>query len=259
MTQPSQIKLAIAVVTLAALSGAADDERGLWAVWQRHVEAPDAHAEIVATCTAFETNAPADPLIAVTRGIAAWHLLRQGERARAEAILTPMQKPGSDPLGEGASEIARAWLTRLDMENVKAGLKALYVENVAFPESLEALPAEGRPPAADRWGRPWRYSLTGFQALTGMNDQKYELWSQTLGKDGDLKNALAAPYGGHIDFKPVSVNTAGQNPVARFTNTAGETVHLSVGTRNGDTLFSYMGQALIVLSDRDHWKVLRKP
>ncbi|MBN1557482.1 MAG: hypothetical protein JW951_04980 [Lentisphaerae bacterium] len=253
--------LAVGIVLLALPGPARSaDEQGLWAVWRQHRENPGAHAAVAAACRAFEAAAPDDPLTAVTRGIAAWHELQQGRDAEAAALLEPLADIRRTPLEEGASDIARAWLTRLDMEQVRAGLRRLYAENVAFPESLDALralPEAERPPLTDRWGQAWGYRLTGFRMLPEMRDQKYALWSRIPGRDaGGLKEALAVPYAAGIELEPGAPVSAGARPVLAFETGSGDAVHLAVGSRHDGILFAYLGRALIVLANREHWKVI---
>ena len=52
-------------------------------------------------------------------------------------------------------------------ELLAAALQVFYRKQVAYPKSLEQLPAESRPPMNDRFGKPWNYQLTGFAKLTG--------------------------------------------------------------------------------------------
>jgi hypothetical protein len=245
---------------LAVLGGGAQaaDEEALWTLWRRHTAAPDAHAGIAAECRAFAERAPADELAPVARGLGAWHLLKIGQREAAAGLLAPLlEQPGTDAVAEAGAEIARAWLTRLDMLAVRAALQRHYARHVGYPESLAALEtASGAPvpPMTDRWRNPWRYTLTGFEALRNMRDQRYALWSHQLGRDGALDNALAAAYGATLVLEPVSVMRTGARPMARLSG-GGENATLQVGARSGTAMLAFIGRRLVVLADRDYWSV----
>jgi len=254
-----------------AQSGEEPNEKALWVVWQRQSATPNDHAAMIAACREFEKRSPADPFLVVTRGIAAWHLLKAGEVDAAGERLAPMLNVRSSDLLQAASEMARAWTTRLDREVTTASLKAYYRREIAFPESLEALRAEAghpTPPLADRWAEPWEYRLTGFQQLKGLRNQKYDLRSRTLGPTSDLAGALKIPYASRIRIRPVRLMSSDTmakvvqfvtEPSSGSTGDAGEIIHISVGARHGRIFFPFMGKHLILLSDGNHWKVLPKP
>jgi hypothetical protein len=258
--------LQVACACCRAQTVAAPNERGLWALWKQHTENTNRHAQVADACAAFEKASPQDPLRVVARGIAAWHLLKSGKNDAARQILLPMLADRGTDLAKAGSDIARRWMTRLDREDVRGALKEVYNRDIAFPESLEALktlPADRRPPPADRWGKPWEYKLVGFKALRGLPNQKYELISQLLGPESDLRAALADPYAARINLKPSRlVSPAGQSEVVEFV-TDGEPVArkqvMSVGSTSERIVFPYSGQNLILLSDGDCWKVLPKP
>lgn len=243
----------------------AADERGLWTLWTQHREAPDQHTAIVDACAAFETSSPQDPFLAVSRTLAAWHLLKAGQRDAARARLVPLVSDRRSNLAVAAADMARQWLTRLDRLLVMDALRDVYRKDVAFPESLAALkaiPADRRPPLTDRWGDPWDYRLIGFKYLKGALDQKYQLRSVRLGDDSELEAALQVPYASRITLgSPTRILTAGTSVIAEFETegTQGKrTQRISVGSRSAGILFAHMGQYLVVLSDGDHWSILPK-
>lgn len=266
--------LFLAVGLLAAPAPAADavepDERGLWAVWTQQRDAPDDHAACVAACDAFETQSPDDPYGVVTRGIAAWHLLKQHRLGEAAERLSSLLEAGQTPLEQAAADIARAWLTRLDREQVRVGLKMLYSDALAFPASLDALrslPQRYRPPPTDRWGTPWEYRLIGFKMIAGFHDQKYLLQSRRLGPRSDLEEVLKTPYLSGVRLKPVRLSAGAGTTVVHFDagpKDEGEgqssgTVVMSVGSRSGQVVFAALGPRLIILATDDHWSVLARP
>ena len=255
------------------------DERALWLLWKRHINNPGKHEELAAACDKLVKQAPHDPLAAVTRGIAAWHLLKAGRTDTAAALMEAMISdagPGSslnvpgrsattDCLREAALRMARAWLTRIDREQVKRALQKLYVREIEYPESLDAVapPAgEMRPPSTDRWGKPWSYRLVTFRRLKGLRGQKYELQSAALGKHSDLRQSLEIPYGSRIRLKPVKIlSSAPGKETVQFVTTdeSGKHVILSLGTESDGIFFAHSGSNILILSDGSHWMVLPKP
>ena len=239
------------------------DERAFWNVWTRHAAATNRHAEIIAACEAFEKANPDDPLIVVTRQLASWRLLKLRRIDDAAALLAPMANSTATSLDTAASRIARAWLTRIDRDTVKAALQQIYLRDVGYPETLDALTKRtaDAPTPVDRWGRPWNYRLVGFQHIRGLPNQKYELRSAILGADSDLAGALAAPYGGRIRLHPIRLKTiVSGKPLVEFDTgaNAGSAV-LSVGAKHDRVTFAYMGDRIILLSDGSHWKAVPTP
>ena len=248
---------------LAALPAGAADEAAFWSVWKTHLTATNLHDEAIAACDAFEAERPTDPLVAVTRQFKAWHLLKLGRNAEAAALLTPMVRPGSTGLDKGVSELARAWLTRLDREIVKAALQKVYSREVAYPEKLDVWQQRdaGAPPLADRWGKGWKYRLTGFSRIPGLRNQKYELQALLLKDTSDLAAALSLPYAKQITVKPVRLRrmTSGPPMIVFKTGETGSEATMAAGTRSEGTFLAYVGDRIILLADYTHWKVLPKP
>ncbi len=248
---------------LSALPATAADEVAFWELWKTHLAATNGHAEAVAACDAFEQKHPGDPFIIVARQFKAWHLLKLDRNADASALLTPMVTPGSTGLDKGASELARAWLTRLDRETVKAALQKVYARDVAYPEALDVWPknAAGTPPSVDRWGKAWKYRLTGFTRIPGLRNQKYELQALLLGDTSDLAAALALPYAEQLTLKPVGLRpmTSGPPMIVFETGETGAKATMTAGTRSEGTFLAYVGDRIILVADYTHWKVLPKP
>jgi len=269
------------VLASAGIAQTGPDERSLWTIWKLVEEKPDDHTAAVAACAEFGKKNPHDPLLVVTRGITAWHLLKSGRTDAAIQVFEPMAsavvQARSDPLQMAALTMGRTWLTRIDRERVKQSLKKLYLRDIEYPASLEtlaSLPKESRPPLADRWGKPWTYRLVGFRKLRGFSTQKYELQSKLLGRNSDLASALQAPYADGIKLKPVDLLSSGHGKgTVRFTtystnsgdsgaasgNKTSRDIIVSVGGNAGPVFFAYMGSRLLVLSDGNHWMVLPGP
>jgi len=256
------------------------DEKALWLLWKRHINNSGKHEELAAACDKLVKQAPHDPLAAVTRGIAAWHLLKAGRTDTAATLLEGMisnagqggsslNVPGrsamTDCLREAALSMARAWLTRIDREQVKRALQKLYVREIEYPESLDAIASlaeEMRLPPIDRWGEPWSYRLVTFRRLKGLHGQKYELQSAALGKHSDLWQSLEIPYGSRIRLKPVKIlSSASGKETVQFviSDESRKHVVLSLGTEADSIFFAHSGSNILILSDGFHWMVLPKP
>ena len=69
---------------------AATDEKAAWLLWKHHLENAGDHAAVAAACRDFEKTRPRDPFVAVSRGLQAWHLLKSGNRADAEAVFATL-------------------------------------------------------------------------------------------------------------------------------------------------------------------------
>ncbi len=271
MTQAGCQRLQIALATLAcclcalpARSAHSADEDGLKKVWDQHTSAPDDHAEVVAACRAFSAANPGDPLVPVAQSIEAWHLLHQGNREAATAILEGHLATRDGPVGEGAAEIARAWLTRTDRDSVVRALQLYYRKEVGYPESLDAIvshpkiPQAEHPPLADRFGAPWRYSLAGLKVPAKFADQRYELGSASLGNSAELAKALELPYAAAIDARPTKVWDDRDPPMAQLNFTAGASAMPAGKTERG-ILLAFIGEKIIVVSNREHWKIFSRP
>lgn len=236
-------------------------EKRLLSIWDAHIKNIDDHKGIIEACNAFEVERPGDPLTGICRGIAAWHLMKAANTNAAIRILTKMENESIGVVGKAEQNMAKRWLTRLDMEEVKRALKRLYLKNIAYPETLDViklLPRDQRAPLSDRWGTPWSYSLGGFKEIRGMRDQKYRLQDTRLGKRSNLDETLAIPYGDNIKLKPLS-SGSGESILFQQTNEGGKQVSLSPGKSLDGVDLAYHGKTIIVLSDGDHWMVFPKP
>ena len=237
----------------------AADEDALLALWKQHIGMPDDHEAAFKACRDFATAHAGDPLLPVVRGLEAWHLQRAGRRGEALQITTADLTAPPGPVTDGARRVALGWMTRLDRDQVVAALQAYYRKAVAYPKTLEQLPADGRPPLNDRFGKPWNYKLTGLAKVPGFEDQKYSLQSAVLGDLSDFKAALALSYAARIVAVPQEVLAApGNNQVVKF-NVAGTSVLLGPGQATGSLHLAYAGTKILVVCDDTHWKILPRP
>ena len=203
LPHPRLICAAAVLLSVALLPAGAQTEaeaaRALAKIWQQHMRAPAEHAALVQAVQQMETQQATSPLLAVARGLGAWHAFNAGQTNTARLFLIPLLAADrADPIGAEARVFAQRWLTRLDREQVRAGLQQYYRDHVAYPATLSALgelAVTNRPPLADRFGREWKYELATMKRLTKLRAQRYNLTSVTLGDDSDLGAMLRRPYG----------------------------------------------------------------
>ena len=201
--------------------------------------------------------------MAVARGLAAWHLLKAGSTDDAVRVLSEMAASGTQPATAAGQEMAYRWLTRMDLEAVKVGLRKLYAANIEFPDTLAALsglPQGQRPPLTDRWGTPWAYTVGGFKVIDAGAKQTFEIKCARLGEKSDLKKALDAVYGGGLGLKPDKVmpGIAGK-AVLQVSGAGGMHAVLAEGATAGELSFPYQGESIVVLSNGDYWFIEPKP
>jgi hypothetical protein len=259
------IGVCAAVWLVSVMTGLADsatpDERGLWRVWVAATNNPADHAAVIDACRSFSARSPQDPLVVVAKGMEAWHQLKCGGTNEAVRLLEPLLAvPGNaTPLQVAGATIARSWLTRIDREQVLAALRKLYLRDIEFPQSLDAvktLKAAPLPPLADRWGMPWVYRRQS--PIKGMKPQQYLVESSRLGSRSALGGALALPYAGNITLEPVSPSTINSDTY-EFAAPQQKAIFLQTGAERDGVTVAYLGVNLIVLSDENHWRVVLKP
>ncbi len=245
----------------------AANEAGLLKVWNQHMASPQDHEAVIKTCSTFITDNPSDPLKPIVQDIEAWHKLQSGREKEAWQTMNDHLAAPSTAVNDGASLLAKSWLTRHDRENVAAALQKFYRNEVCYPESLDAIyshakiPAADHPPRTDRFGKPWVYQLSGTQKIAGFLNQKYALSSSELGDFSELKKTLAAPYAAQILVKPLQVlpPLGDVTPVKFSTPEKNVTVLLTPGKSTKDFHLAYAGTQIIVICDHAHWKVFPKP
>ena len=246
------------------------NEQGIWNLWQMHIKNPADHAAVLEACRGFAKANPTDPFASVAQTIAAWHLLKLDRAEEARSALQPWLQSSPDPVRAGARELARAWLTLLDMETVRASLQEYYRHEVRYPETLAAIAAHPRipkslhPPPADRWSRPWTYQPDDFRVLSGLRGQRYRLESASLKNLPGLQAALDVPYAGRIGIQPIkALRTGDGRPMVHFRGArAGDTNAVSIvqqGTSAEDIFLAHVGPKLILVCDNLHWRFIPIP
>ena len=254
--------------TLLLLSGGwawgeRPDEAALLTLWGKHQQEPENHLGIAQDAQAFTQSHAQSPLAAVARGLAAWHWLKAGNTPEAKKLLSEMAASGRQPADVAGQEMAFRWLTRLDFQAVKVGLRKLYAVAIEYPDTLaplSGLPQEERPPLTDRWGTPWVYAPSGFKKIDAGAKQTFDLKCAKLGEKTDMKKALALPYGGGLALKPEkTMPPQGGKPVLVIQGAGGARALLAEGSTAGDLSFPYFGEAIVVLSNGDYWFIEPKP
>jgi len=236
-------------------------EGNLWKVWSTVTNRAMESSAVIAVCNEFEAGSPQNPLALVVTGIKAWHLLKIGNTNEAVVIFKSMLtvNKNATAIQLAGVEMAKSWLTRLDHEKVMVALKKLYLRDIEFPATLEAIKSLKNNPMplfTDRWGKPWVYRLGS--SINGMDTQRYILKSSSLGVDSDLEKALNLSYGEKIKLAPVRL-VPGGNAMFEFTTGTGKSAYLQLGGKAGQITVVYLGVNLIIMADENHWRVVLKP
>ncbi|MDD5483048.1 MAG: hypothetical protein PHP98_05295 [Kiritimatiellae bacterium] len=258
---------------MVSTSAAAADEGGLWTLWQRHSGEPENHEAALAACENFIKNHPSDSFAAVAQTIAAWHFLKTGRMEEARAALTPWLKDSADPVLAGARELARAWLTCMDIEQVRESLQQYYRREVRYPEKIadiaahRGIPASQRPVMADRWGQAWTYQPADFKIMSGFRGQRCLVASRKLGDYSRLVAALKVPYADLIRIEPVRALAGpdGTPMVVQFRRLpaagakANEVLVIQQGAFTEGFYLAHAGPGLILVCDLLHWRAWKTP
>ncbi len=251
----------LAVAMAGRAQSAKPDERGLWNVWCAGTNSAFQASEVVEACKGFKAASPKDPLTVVVAGFEAWHHLKQGNSGAAVPLFNSMLvvKEPATSLQKAADKMARIWLTRIDRELVVRGLKEIYVRDIEFPASLEALKvlkSAAQIPVTDRWGKPWEYRLAS--SIKGMAAQRYVLESSVLGVHSTLEKVLALPYAGGLQLQPMRL-VANVTDTVEFRTADGQSVLRQLGIESSRISLVYLGANIMVLTDGNHWSVVPKP
>jgi len=262
----------------APSSTASIDEKSLWDIYKLQQEKPDDHQGLYTACMELAKKAPKDRLSSVLMTMASWHQLKLGNKESAIKLFrTVISMESSDPLGIAAANMSRAWLTRIDMEQVKQALQLCYYKNIIYPKTIDEIKPfqkDGQPPLVDRWNKQWVYSLEeskyAKKAGIATYGQFWSLKSSMLGTNSAMRNvgataltkALKVSYGAGIALKPAKLlsGTPGKEMV-QFETTDGKQarVILTFGVETGGMVLCYAGPKLIILSDMNHWAILPRP
>lgn len=190
--------LPAALLAAAAAAGAADLAPFLAAHQKAHALAEQKKwADAAAAYAAFASGQPQDPcapLASLLQGIIVRRDLGQANKAR-EAFARAAKAPDT-PFGRAIGGAARGWLARLQMADLAVALRRYWVDQVEYPEKLEALAARKLvPPEAllDPWGKPFTYATRALKARPDLPRQAYTLACGAIeGDSRALQQALDA-------------------------------------------------------------------
>jgi hypothetical protein len=263
-----------ATALLAGWSAAAPHDDAFIRVWSLHRQMPDDHAAVAAACREAIGRLGADdtavlgPYLPVVRTLEGWRLLQAGRTAEAAAAFEAALDRGradGDTRQHAADNLARRWLSRIDREKVVAALNTYHREHVAFPDELSAFQnwaADARPPLRDRKGEPWSYQLAGFRRLKVGGQQRYTLFSRSIGRETSALDAALALRPPDLPVAFVRKNT-GSPALAEFRIGGGTNrpVVVQEGARTGGLRFVAVdGQGrFALLSDDDFWLTALPP
>jgi hypothetical protein len=238
------------------------DEAALLKLWEMQKQDPANHTAVIQAAEAFEQNFGKSPLVVVIHGMAAWHQLKAGNSQEAQRILESLASGGAMPLSAAGREMAYCWLTRMDIEVVKEGLRKVFADHIEYPETLDPvgnLPANLRPPMKDRWGAHWSYHTADFKQIKAGAKSNFVLQSTKLGDSSDLEKALARPYGGGQRWQLTPMPPQGGKSLFKVSGTGGSQILVGEGAVAGNLSFPYRGDAFLILSNGDYWFIEQIP
>ena len=260
--------LAPLLIACLSLDAATPQEDAFLKTWAVHARAPQDHGAVIDACQAvMDKSSTLGDFLPAVKTLAAWHLLASGKQADAvrifESALTADKT--AKPIVRFADTLARRWLTRLDCEQLTTALKAHYRDNVEYPSSLAPLmnlPKDQAPPKADRFGDPWVYATEEFGKIKGLKNQRFTLYSKTIGKKLTPLRALPLDaYGGQKSASIVARKTSAPLSVEFETVTESGTqrgVATESGLINGIRFLRLDSDnrfALMIDSECDFWVV----
>ena len=260
--------IASLLVTGFAVLAATPQEEAFLKVWGTHVRNQLDHAQVIEACQGVMDKASTlGDFLPAVKTLAAWHLLAAGKQTDAtrifESALTT--EKAAKPIVRYADTLARRWLTRLEHAQTEKALKAYYTDNVEYPSSLAPLlnlPAGQAPPKTDRFGDPWVYATEEFGKIKGLKNQRFTLYSKTIGKKLTSLRALPLDaYGGQKSASIVARKTSAPLSVEFETVTESGTqrgVATESGLINGIRFLRLDSDnrfALMIDSECDFWVV----
>lgn len=270
LTCTQRLIIALALCLLGTITHAANESEFL-TLWQKHLKQTEQHDEIIAACRSFVIANRGDELVRVVQGLEAWHLLAADRRKDAVALLESHLSNKRSTPDTGAGNLANAWLSRLDLENVKQALQHYYRKEVRYPAGLNDLADHPGIPSSlpfklvDRWGQRWNYRLTGFESVPGFRNQRYAIRCGQITDTSDITEALARPYARTIPARPVRLRSMqGAGDIVEFVQWRdgrdhGTPFQLGPGRTSHGIFLAYCGDKTIIICDLTHWYVLPKP
>ena len=232
------------------------DETALLGLWEKQRQDPENHTAIIQVAEAFEKSFGTSPLVPVASSLAAWHQLKSGNTQEAQRLFEELAAKATSPLAAAGQDMAFSWLTRMDMKSVKEGLRHVFAENIEYPDTLApvgSLPANIRPPLADRWGVPWAYSVSDFKQIKAGAKSTFTLQSTRLGEMSDCQKALDRPYGGGESLVLTRMPPLNGKALLKVSGTGKGQVLVGEGAVAGRVSFPYCSDSILILSNGDYW------
>lgn len=100
------------------------------------------------------------------------------------------QLSGGDPVAQGAGELAKVWLARVQMQDLGRLLRDYYRDHVNFPRMLgqveRDIPKNLR---TDPWGKPWVYAPQAPKGFSRLAGQRYQLGPERFPQLSTFKEA----------------------------------------------------------------------
>ncbi len=125
--------------------------------------------------------------------------------------------PGSDPVTVAVREAAKAWVARLQMEEIGKTLDAFYAQYVRFPATLAEVDRDiAKPLRLDPWGEPWTYGLHAPQGFAKDTAQRYRLGPKRFPLLGTLREATAGRRPLNPPVWKIVLRVIGENRALEF-------------------------------------------
>jgi hypothetical protein len=217
------------------------------------VEAAEAYRD-------FASAQPADtaaPLASLFQGVIVLRELGKADQARA--AFQRAEKTPDTALGRAVRHAARAWLARLQMEQVGAALRAYWVDHIEYPPSLKHLVREKLLDKAllnDPWGKAVVYKTGRLSIAPDMPRQAYTLRCSAIeGTSEDFERVLKASKGFGQGY--TLRGTAPGPPMRAIIATPqGQTANVTEGATAGEATVVRIEEKAAVISDGQHVAVL---
>ena len=162
-----------------------------------------------------------------------------------------------DAMGHGVAEVARAWLARVGMLKIDAGLHQFYRHHVRFPDRFSEIePALPEGLRRDPWGRPWVYKTGAPQGLAKLSDQRYQIGPALFPNLGSFKDAVGDrnPLPQKWTLLPVRI---GDRPALEFRIPNGSTATVQPGGKVDSFTLLFIGDTWALMAGPDQLFALR--
>ncbi len=247
------------------------EEKMVWDICKKIEANPEDLSEVIADCEKFMNGRQTDQLAPVVKSVLAWCYFKTGKLQDGVNLLMALEKKRYTPMQKAGSDVAKAWLSRVDIKLTQAALQLYYRKHMKYPEDLQdaldyALNSKYKlkAPSTDRWGKKWEYELVGFKKLIKVpKNQKYTISSVLLGQTTDFNQALELPYAEKIKLLPVRMASTVRGKEAVYFVSADDkkktSININVGGRRMGVTVGFVGKNVIALTEGNHWKMVSRP